>query len=112
MKKMLIGVVVLLSFFCSAMALYGQTDMGQTDTGQTDTAYRYGKETEGPGGEAVIVDIVIARPLGFVALVIGTGAAVVATPFALASGTTHEVYGTLVGQPFYFTVNRPLGEGW
>jgi len=98
----LISIVMLVSFFCSAAALYGQTDMG----------YGPGKENETPAGEAMIADVLIARPIGFAALVIGTAVSIVATPFALASGTTHEVYGKLVADPYNFTVCRPLGQGW
>ena len=102
MKKKLIGFVVLVLFFCSSIALYAQTDMG----------YPVGNEKEPASGEAMIADVLIARPISFVALVLGTGIAIVATPFALASGTTRDVYGRLVEDPFDFMVTRPLGEGW
>jgi hypothetical protein len=102
MKKVLISLFILVSFFCSVPALYGQTDMG----------YAPGKENETPAGEAMIADVLIARPIGFVALVVGTGVSIVATPFALVTGTTHEVYGKLVADPFNFTVRRPLGNEW
>jgi hypothetical protein len=102
MKKRLIGLVVLVLFFCSAMTLYAQTDMG----------YPVGNEKEPASGEAMIADVLIVRPISLVALVLGTGIAIVATPFALASGTTREVYGRLVEDPFDHMMLRPLGEGW
>ncbi len=102
MKKKLIGFVVLVLFFCSAMTLYAETDMG----------YQVGNEREPASGEAMIADVLVVRPVTLVALVLGTGISIVATPFALISGTTREVYGRLVAEPFDFMVNRPLGEGW
>jgi len=102
MKKGLIGFVVLVTVFCSVMTLYAETDMG----------YPVAKENEPAPGEAMAADVLIARPIGFVALVLGTAVSIVATPFALASGTTKEVYGRLVKDPFDYTVNRPVGEGW
>ncbi|MGD0656491.1 MAG: hypothetical protein ABSD38_00315 [Syntrophorhabdales bacterium] len=102
MKKQLIGLIVLVLFFCPAFTLYAQTDMG----------YPVGSEREPASGEAMVADVLIVRPISFVALVLGTGIAIVATPFALASGTTRDVYGRLVEDPFDHMVLRPLGEGW
>jgi hypothetical protein len=62
-----------------------------------------------PSAGAVVADLVLVRPLSFVGLVIGTGASIVATPFALASRTTGPLYKTLVVEPFDFTICRPLG---
>ena len=102
MKKKLIGLTVLVLFFCSALTLYAQTDMG----------YPVGQEKEPASGEAMIADVLIVRPITFAALIAGAAVSIVATPFALASGTTREVYGRLVEDPFDFMVLRPLGEGW
>ena len=102
MKKGLIGFVVFLSLFSSALTRFAETDMG----------YQVKNENEPAPGEAMIADVLIARPIGFVALVFGTAVSIVATPFALVSGTTGDVYGRLVADPFNYTVRRPLGEGW
>ena len=64
-----------------------------------------------PGGGVILVDLVMVRPLGFAALVIGAAASIVATPFALASGSTGKVYDKLVVEPYQFSVCRPLGSG-
>ena len=64
-----------------------------------------------PGGGVMIADLVMVRPLGFAALVIGAAASILATPFALASGSTGKVYDKLVVEPYQFSVCRPLGAG-
>ncbi len=58
----------------------------------------------------MIMDLLFVRPLSFAGLVIGSGLSIIATPFALASGTTGPLYERLVVEPFDFTVCRPLGE--
>jgi hypothetical protein len=58
----------------------------------------------------MIMDLILVRPLSFVGLVIGTGASIVATPFALASGTVGPLYERLVVEPFDFAIRRPLGD--
>ncbi|HUJ70116.1 MAG TPA: hypothetical protein VLW86_11370, partial [Syntrophorhabdales bacterium] len=68
-------------------------------------------ENEPASGEAMTADLLVARPIGFCALVLGTAVSIVATPFALVSGTTKDVYGRLVADPFNYTVTRPLGQG-
>ena len=71
----------------------------------------YAADDNAPGGGVILADLVMVRPLGFAALVIGTAASIVATPFALASGSTGQVYDKLVAEPYRFTVCRPLGSG-
>ncbi len=62
-----------------------------------------------PNFGSVFLDIVFLRPLGIAGLVVGTAAAVVATPFALPSGSEDVVGRTLIGGPCDFTFRRPLG---
>jgi hypothetical protein len=57
----------------------------------------------------MIMDLLFVRPLSFVGLFIGTGMSIIATPLALASGSTGPLYERLVVEPFDFTVCRPLG---
>jgi len=63
-----------------------------------------------PDGGAIAIDLAMGRPLGFAAMVLGAGLALIAMPFALASHTTGPVYERLVVEPYMFTVCRPLGE--
>jgi hypothetical protein len=103
MKKALIGFVALVMFLCPVMALYAQDNMGY--------GYPAAKDNEAASGEAMAADVIVARPIGFCALVLGTAVSIVATPFALVTGTTKEVYGRLVADPFNYTIERPLGQG-
>jgi hypothetical protein len=54
-------------------------------------------------------DLILVRPPSFVGLAIGFGVSILATPFALVTGTTGPVYRRLVVEPYRFTVCRPLG---
>ena len=55
-------------------------------------------------------DVAIARPVGFVATVIGSAIFVVCLPFAVPSHSVKNTADVLVGQPFRFTFKRPLGD--
>jgi hypothetical protein len=55
-------------------------------------------------------DTVVARPLGIASIIVGTAFFIVALPFAITSGTTKETADTLIGEPFRFTFDRPVGE--
>jgi hypothetical protein len=63
-----------------------------------------------PEGDAIIADLLLVRPFNIAAYLAGIGIAIVATPFTLVSGTTRQVYGKLVGEPFDYAFQRPLGE--
>ena len=55
-------------------------------------------------------DTFIARPFGLASLIVGTAVFIVTMPFALTSGTTKESADALIGEPFRFTFERPVGE--
>lgn len=56
------------------------------------------------------VDLVVVRPLGIVATVIGTAGFVLALPFTLPSGSTGDTAREWIGAPLEYTFNRRLGE--
>ena len=60
--------------------------------------------------EAMIVDIVAARPIGLVATVTGTVIFIVSWPFSALGGNTGEAWDSLVVSPAKYTFRRPLGE--
>jgi hypothetical protein len=62
-----------------------------------------------PNFGSVLTDIIFLRPLGIAGLALGTAAAIVATPFALPSGSMGVVGSTLIVAPYDFTFRRPLG---
>lgn len=58
----------------------------------------------------IIIDVLILRPVGLAACVVGLAAAVIAMPFALPSNSTDKVYRALIADPFNYTFKRPLGK--
>ena len=74
----------------------------------------HAEETVTPGsvsGGAVAADLLIARPLGLVATVLGIGTCIVTLPFTLISGSTELATQKLIVEPAAYTFTRPLGEG-
>ncbi|MCC4115485.1 hypothetical protein LLG90_09000 [Aromatoleum toluclasticum] len=55
-------------------------------------------------------DLLLVRPLGLVGTVIGAAVFVVALPFTLPTGSAGDAAHELVGKPFEYTFNRPLGD--
>ena len=60
---------------------------------------------------AATVDVLVVRPISFVATVAGAGFWVVTSPFTFINGTAAENYDLLVKTPGEYTFTRPLGEG-
>lgn len=63
---------------------------------------------DGSGG-AMIADAFIVRPVGIVAVAVGTVAFIGSLPFSLISGSTGDAARALVAAPAKFTFSRPLG---
>jgi hypothetical protein len=59
---------------------------------------------------AMVVDVFIARPGGFVGTILGSAVFILALPFAALSGSIEPVARTLVVEPFQFTFTRPVGD--
>lgn len=76
-----------------------------------ETGLTYEVRPTEPSGEAMVADLAFARPMGFVALVFGTAASIVALPFALATCEPGKMYKKLVVEPYTYTFSRSLGEG-
>jgi len=61
------------------------------------------------GGD-MLMDAVFARPMGLIAIVVGSTAFVVALPFTLFSGSVGSSADELVKKPIAYTFRRPLGQ--
>lgn len=61
-------------------------------------------------GGAMAVDLVLLRPLGLAATVLGGVLYVVSLPFSAAGGNADEARQKLVEEPAGYTFQRPLGE--
>jgi len=59
---------------------------------------------------AMTADLVIVRPLGIVATVLGCAVFVVSLPFSALGSNTKEASQRLVKDPAQFTFKRPLGD--
>ena len=59
---------------------------------------------------AMTVDVIIARPMGFVGTILGSAVFILALPFAALSHSIEPVAQTLVVDPFKFTFTRPVGD--
>jgi hypothetical protein len=76
-----------------------------------DSAARsFPAQNNGMDDVPVIIDVLILRPVGLAACVVGLAAAVIAMPFALPSNSTDKVYRALIADPFHYTFRRPLGR--
>lgn len=63
-----------------------------------------------PSAGAMLIDLVLVRPVGLVATVIGAAVYVVALPFAVMQGKEPlETAQSLVVEPARYTFMRPLG---
>lgn len=58
----------------------------------------------------MVVDVVVMRPLGLAATVVGTVLTIVALPFTIPSGSVESSARELILRPADYTFNRPLGD--
>lgn len=63
-----------------------------------------------PSSGAILMDVVVLRPLSLVGTVLGTAVFVVGLPFELLAGDVSGPAKRLVAQPAQFTFTRPLGD--
>ena len=64
-----------------------------------------------PSGGAMAFDLLIVRPMGVVATVLGAGFFVLSLPFTVGTENGPENAGEkLVAEPARFTFTRPLGQ--
>ena len=60
--------------------------------------------------DATAADLLIARPGGLAATVLGAAVFVVGLPFTLINGSTGQAAQQLVVEPAQYTFTRPLGQ--
>ncbi|MFC1815416.1 hypothetical protein ACFL0M_05600 [Thermodesulfobacteriota bacterium] len=61
-------------------------------------------------GEKMAVDIVLVRPIGILATVVGSVLFVVALPFSALGGNIDTTYQKLIVAPAKYTFKRPIGD--
>lgn len=89
------ALTTLLALLFAANLAFGQE--GSSTVAKTDPA-------------AMTMDLVLARPGGFVATLAGTAVFVVSLPFSALGGNTQEAWDSLVVTPAVYTFKRPLGN--
>jgi len=63
-----------------------------------------------PTDAEIVIDAVIARPLGIVSIALGAGVFVVALPFTLTANSVDLAARRLLVAPFNHTFKRQLGD--
>ena len=63
-----------------------------------------------PTGEAMAGDLILVRPLGLVATILGTVGFIVALPFTIPSGSVGSSAKVFIVEPAQYTFTRPLGQ--
>jgi hypothetical protein len=64
---------------------------------------------ERAGGDMAL-DLLLARPIGLLAIIGGSVAFVVSLPFTIPSGSMDAAADAMVKQPIDYTFKRPLGQ--
>jgi hypothetical protein len=67
-------------------------------------------EAKEPGGGAMMYDMIVVRPIGVVATVIGSAFWLVSLPFSASGDNVDTATKKLVKEPAAYTFTRPLGE--
>ncbi len=70
----------------------------------------FSQDQREPTGGEIMFDLVLTRPLGLAAIVVGTAVFVVGLPFTLPTGSVGVAAKRLIGEPVKFTFQRPVGE--
>ncbi|MCG9875088.1 MAG: hypothetical protein O9346_07220 [Leptospiraceae bacterium] len=63
-----------------------------------------------PSGGEIMIDAIVARPLGLASVGLGLGLFIASSPFSLISGTFIQTGRRLVVYPLKFTFTRGLGD--
>jgi hypothetical protein len=94
--KSSVAVLLILSMLITAPLVYAEKAFTQ-------------ELAEEVSGEEMILDLILLRPFGFVATVIGAAAFVVSLPFTIPLKQTNEAAQKMVVAPGKYTFTRPLG---
>ena len=81
-----------------------------TSLAVTKTSYTTDDKAEDVSAEAIMVDTLLLRPLGFAATVVGTAMFVVSLPFSIPTKRVDKAAQKLVVEPAKYTFTRPLGQ--
>jgi hypothetical protein len=100
------------ALFAAALALALSGTLSQA-VAQTQSSHSLIDEEQirrEPTGGEMVLDALVARPLGLVGTVVGAAVWVVSLPFTLPSRSTERAAKQMVAKPAEFTFKRPLGQ--
>jgi hypothetical protein len=97
--RVVIALLLVVSLLNATTLVYADETQSQTEDFATEAS-----------PEAMLADLFFLRPLGFVALMFGTVAWVLALPFTLPTDSEMKAAQKLVVDPAKYTFNRPLGQ--
>lgn len=63
-----------------------------------------------PSAGAMVADLILGRPLGIAAIILGSVTFVISSPFSALGGNFSVAADKLVVEPVVFTFKRPLGD--
>jgi len=69
-----------------------------------------GDDDKEKGAGPMMFDLLLIRPVGVAATVIGSALFVVSLPFSAIGGNTKPAYEKMVKEPAKYTFTRPLGD--
>ena len=67
-------------------------------------------EAKENSGALMMADALLVRPVGLVAVILGTAVFVVSLPFSALGGNTGQAAEKLIKEPAVYTFSRPLGD--
>lgn len=98
------------ALFLGASAARAQSNENHQETPTYQQQQQF-SQVASPSGGMMAFDIVLARPLGLAATVVGTGLFLINLPFSeFESGGPAAPFKALVVRPAKFTFTRPLGR--
>jgi hypothetical protein len=59
---------------------------------------------------AMTFDLILLRPVGLAATIVGTAVFIVSLPFSALGGNEEAAAENLIKGPFFYTFQRPLGQ--
>ncbi len=67
-------------------------------------------QVQKPDDDLPLADLLLARPLGFAAGIVGTGLFIVTLPFTIPTKSVDKAGKMLVSDPFNFSFSRPFPD--
>ena len=95
MKKSLVMLLTLI-LVCATLSLEGWAQSSRTSTTED---------------ELNLLDLLIARPAGIGAGIVGTGIFIVTLPFTIPTKSVNKASKMFISAPFHFSFSRPFPDG-